>query len=136
VTGTFAKPNHHLRYSWLDYLPTESTEHPWRSLYPNIVNALKTAAVVETLERKQFKVPTQVRNLLPRTLHLGQPIFRDLADEVYISKKYRPRHRLRLKELGLQNITWTDIVDRLQADLRRSSYLLSQRAKAKSSVAS
>jgi hypothetical protein len=117
VSETFAKPDHHLRYSWLDYLPTKSTEHPWRSLYPNIVNALQTTAVVETLERKQLKVPTQVRDLLPCTLHLGQPIFRDLADEMYISRDYTPRQRIRLQELGLQYMNWSEIVDRLQADL-------------------
>jgi hypothetical protein len=97
----------------------KSTDHPWKSLYPSIVNALQTTAVVETLERGQLKAPNQLCDLLECTLHLGRPILPDLADEIYLAQAYTSEHRNRLKELGLRNIAWTDIVDRLQADLVR-----------------
>jgi hypothetical protein len=117
VCETFAKSDHPLRYSWLDFLPEKTPEHPWRSIYPLIIGALASKAVVQTWERRQFKAPNQIRQLVQSAIHSGQPILPDMADEIYLAPDYSDRHKMRLKELGTQIIGWDDLIDRLQADL-------------------
>jgi hypothetical protein len=117
VSNTFAKPDHPLRYSWLDYLPTNTMEYPWKSLYPSIVDSLKTKPVIQTRERRQFKTANQVRRLVPSCIHREQPIVPDLPDEMYIASEYTESHQDRLTELGLGVISGDVILVRIQADL-------------------
>jgi hypothetical protein len=92
---------------------------PWKSLFFSITNALSTLPIVQTRGKRLFKAPTEVRALVLSTLHLGQPILPDLADEQYIAHGYSEKHRERLKELGMPAISFSEMIDRLQADLVR-----------------
>jgi hypothetical protein len=53
-------------------------------------------------------------------MHDGQPILPDLADEIYLASEYTDERKRRLRELGTENISWDDLVDRLQTDLTRA----------------
>jgi hypothetical protein len=54
-------------------------------------------------------------------MHHDAPILSDLLEEIYLAPEYEGRHEDRLTDLGVQMINWTDIVDRLQADLSNTS---------------
>jgi hypothetical protein len=92
-------------------------EHPWKPLYPSIVDSLKTKPVIQTRERRQFKTANQVRRLVPSCIHREQPIIPDLPDEMYLASEYTESHQIRLTELGLDFIDWGNLIDRVQADL-------------------
>jgi len=67
--------------------------------------------------RRQFKSLLQVRDVPPAALHQGKPILPDLADDVYLASEYTFRHKQRLEELGLKRLAWSEVLDRLHADL-------------------
>lgn len=121
VTGTFATPDHALRYSWLDFLPTKTMENPWKSIYKSITESLMTKLIIQSLGG-QFNLPSHMRILPVNAIHRDQPILPDLADEIYLAKGYTNAQKERMKELGLRVLDWSQFVDRLQADLvsRRS----------------
>jgi hypothetical protein len=116
VSGTFAKSDHLLRYSWLDYLPTHPMEHPWTSLPSLIQDSLTTKPVLQTWQGRLFKAPTQVRRLRDCTFHQKEPILRDLTEEIYLAPEYTSRHTDSLDALGVNFVDWEDLVDRLQQD--------------------
>lgn len=117
VTGTFTKPDHPCKHSWLDWLPKSGMERPWRTLYTSIIERLTVEPVAQTWERGQFKAPKLLRVVVPSARHRGKPILPDLPDELYLASEYTEHHVSRLKELRIDNISWNDAVDRLQADL-------------------
>ncbi|KAH7082057.1 hypothetical protein FB567DRAFT_581505 [Paraphoma chrysanthemicola] len=121
VTGTFAQPNHKLRYSWLDYLPIQPMDHIWKQLTSSITEKLKVKPVIQSREQRRFNVPCQFRHLVNGTLHNDEPLFPDLAEEIYLAKEYASRHRKHLSILGVTNLNWDDIVGLLQADVVRMS---------------
>lgn len=118
VSGTFTMPDHPLRYSWLDYLPAEGLDHPWKLLRSSIVDGLKSEPVLQTWEQKRFRAPIDCRFLLADALHEGEPILPDLAEEVYLASDYSGWHS-QLRDLGVRNIHSNELIDRLQADLAR-----------------
>jgi hypothetical protein len=117
VSGTFATPDHALKYSWLDYLPQKFMDHPWKTLYSALLERIKVQNVFQTMERRQFKSLLQVRDMATVALYQGKPILPDLADDVYLASEYTDSHKQRLVELGLKSITWFEFLNRLQADL-------------------
>jgi hypothetical protein len=121
VSETFATSTHPLRYSWLDYLPQKKMDHPWKSLLSSIKTGLGSKSILQTRERRLFKPPNQLRHLFPHMLHCGIPIIPDLFEEIYLAPEYAARHKDRLTDLGVPNINWNLVVDRLQADLAQTS---------------
>jgi hypothetical protein len=93
-------------------------EHLWKPLYSKIRQLLKDMPILQTWQGRIFKRPSELRFLLPCTLHHDTPIFDDLPNEKYLAPEYGGSNVL--KEFGVQNINWSDILERLQADLMRS----------------
>ncbi|UPX10550.1 uncharacterized protein EKO05_0001202 [Ascochyta rabiei] len=131
VTGTFAQPDHPLRHSWLEYLPMQSMDFPWNqltsSIKKSITESLRLKPVIQSREQRQFKVPSQFRNLVYSTMHNNEPLLPDLADELYMSSGYADKHRNCFHTLGVKNVTWEDVIRLLKADVVR----LSSRLKSK-----
>ncbi|CAO2653065.1 Nn.00g024760.m01.CDS01 [Neocucurbitaria sp. VM-36] len=117
VSTKFAEESHGLKYSWLEYLPTAQMEYPWRNLESRIKELLKAKPVLQTWERRQFKLPGKLRQLPGYMLHDGAPILRDLTEECYLAPEYSARHVGALKDLGVSDISWSEIIERLGADL-------------------
>ena len=91
-------------------------EKPWDGLYQSIVQDLKTVPVLETWEQHEFKDPPKLRQLPPHFLFRGEPILRDLHDEVYLAPEY-DRYGFKLLEvLGVEVLKWEDIMPRLEKD--------------------
>jgi hypothetical protein len=111
----FASKDHPLRYLWLEFVPNRPMEHLWKPLYAKIRELLKDMPILQTWKGRIFKRPSELKFLVPQTLHHGAPIFDDLPNEKYLALEYGQRNVL--KELGVDNINWPDTLERLQADL-------------------
>ncbi|KAJ4318583.1 hypothetical protein N0V94_004361 [Neodidymelliopsis sp. IMI 364377] len=131
VTGTFAQPDHPLRYSWLDYLPMQSMDFPWKQLtltiQESITKSLRSKPVIQSRERRQFKEPYHFRHLVGATTHNDEPLLPDVADEIYMAEGYEARHRRCLSSLGVVEMTWKDIIHLLKADIVRLSSRLKRK---------
>jgi hypothetical protein len=117
VTDTFAQPNHPLRYSWLDYVPDSGLVHIWKGLRSSILTALSSKPVLQTWELGIFKVPASLRLLPEFALHEDEPILPDLPEEVYLARKYSHHNIQVLRDLGLQDLRWSELLDRLSYDI-------------------
>ena len=96
-------------------------EHIWKPLYDSIKSALQTQSFLQTREQRRFRRPNQVKRLRDCHLHGGLPILPDLPDEIYLAPEYAARYDKCLEDLGVDIISWDDIVNRLQADLTRTT---------------
>jgi hypothetical protein len=114
----FASKDHPLRYLWLDFVPSRPMEHLWKPLYAKIRELLKDIPILQTWKGRIFKRPSELKLLVPCTLHRGAPIFDDLPNEKYLAPEYGEGNVL--KELGVEIIAWSDTLERLQADLMSS----------------
>jgi hypothetical protein len=111
----FSSKDHSLRYLWLEFVPNRPMEHLWKPFYAKIRELLKDMPILQTWKGRVFKRPAELKFLIPCTLHHDAPIFDDLPDEKYLAPEYG--HRNVLKEFGVENIHWSDIMERLRADL-------------------
>ena len=111
----FASKYHPLRYLWLEFVPHRPMEHLWKPLYAKIRALLKDMPILQTWKGRIFKRPSELRILVPSTLHHAAPIFDDLPNEKYLAPEYSQRNVL--EEFGVEIINWSDIVERLKADL-------------------
>ncbi|KAF2183099.1 hypothetical protein K469DRAFT_690218 [Zopfia rhizophila CBS 207.26] len=114
---TFNSQDHPLRYSWLNFLPTQPMENFWRSLNTEILGFLRAIPVLQTWERRMWNRGSQLRIVPSYALHNGLPIFKDLRDEQYLAPEYHPSHFETLKALGVEELTWPELLERLRADL-------------------
>ena len=114
----FASKDHPLRYLWLEFVPNRPMEHLWKPLYAKIRELLKDMPILQTWKGRIFKRASELKRLVPSTLHHGEPIFDDMPNEKYLALEYGQSGVL--EELGVKNISWSDILERLQADLTSS----------------
>jgi hypothetical protein len=114
----FATKDHPLRHLWLEFVPNRPMEHLWKPLYAKIRELLKDRPILQTWKGRIFKRPSELKFLVPCTLHDDAPIFDDLPNEMYLAPEYGQINVL--KEFGVEIINWSDILERLQADLRSS----------------
>jgi hypothetical protein len=97
-------------------------EHPWKGLYPKIISLLKDRCVLQSWQSKKFKRPTQLRYLVDLCFHQGEPIVDDLPhpDDLYLARELVSRtHEKILEDLGIQPVSWYDLLNRLGADLMK-----------------
>lgn len=96
---------------------------PWKQLtstiQKSITESLTVEPVIQSRERRQFKAPYHFRHLVDATIHNKEPLLPDLADEIYIADGYDPRHRKCLSALGVVNMSWSDNIHLLKADIMR-----------------
>ena len=117
AVASFAKKDHPLRYSWLEFLPAEPMEKLWEPLYSKIRNFLMEKPILQTWTGREFKRPSELIFLMPSALHDGKPIFDDLTVEQYLAPEYGKENEEVLEELGVMWMDWSHIIKRLEADL-------------------
>jgi hypothetical protein len=114
----FASKDHPLRHLWLEFVPNRPMGHLWKPLYAKIQELLKDMPILQTWKERIFKRPSELKRVIPCALHRGEPIFDDLPNEKYLAPEYGQDNVL--EELGVRIIAWSDILERLQADLMSS----------------
>ena len=109
-----------LQFQWMDYLPNQTiSEQFWAQLLPKIVQLLKETSILRPRSGGLLKRPSQLKRLVNGYLdQYGEPLFKDLSDELYLSPKYQQKA---LDQLGVQVLDWGDILARIRADLEDSS---------------
>lgn len=103
-----------LQYEWLSFLPGDRIAHEfWEDLHDIIIGALAEQPIL--LTRKGVRqVPSRLQRLSKRHCDKhGEPLFEDLRQEVYLSSDYSPEHREYLRELGVTNLSWNNIIARI-----------------------
>jgi hypothetical protein len=115
---TCLRDDSELKYSWIDYLPTKPMESFWKPLYQSITSRLQDLPIIQTWEGKHFRHPHEVRFLADSILHNGRPILKDLPqEEQYLSSGYDSQHYKALRDVGVENMTWDEVLLRLRADI-------------------
>ncbi|OAX80405.1 hypothetical protein ACJ72_05265 [Emergomyces africanus] len=104
-----------LKYEWLQYLPGPSIPDPfWATLREMILEKLSESKILLT-RSGALGYPKSLQH--PSSRHCDshdQPLLDDISPEVYISEGYSwPRHAEILTELGVTNLSFKNILARL-----------------------
>ena len=113
-----------LRYRWMRYLPNKSTTKSlWGSLGVQIGDKLKETPLLESWSGTGLYKPADLECLTQIDIaEDGTPLLRDVEGaELYLSPKYTAADVEILASLGTTFIDWDHWLDRLEADLNRSS---------------
>jgi hypothetical protein len=118
----FCEERSSLLYLWMRYLPILPIEEFWEPLYSEIQALLSQSKILKSMNGEALRLPSELCILPDRFLHGDQPLFDDLEDDIYLSSSYKNAADIeKLKDLGLSNISWHEILDRLEADLQNSN---------------
>ncbi|KAH1320796.1 hypothetical protein KXX47_001598 [Aspergillus fumigatus] len=112
-----------LRYEWLQYLPGTHIRDPfWADLREMIFDCLKGSKILYS-RRGILKSPTQLEHLSSQHCDRhGHPLMDDIEPEVYLAQSYDwNRHAENLMELGVKNLSYQSILDRLEPYLEGSA---------------
>lgn len=92
-------------------------------LRPQIIQLLQNAPILRPRSSRLPKIPKQLRYLPSFFLDQnGDPLFSDLDDEIYLSPEYQWGECGEiLRELGVQDIRFVEILSRIQSDLATDS---------------
>ncbi|CAG5182746.1 uncharacterized protein ALTATR162_LOCUS10314 [Alternaria atra] len=115
---SFTKEDDLLRYSWLDYLPTELNDDRWEILCPLIVEELARRPILQTW-RHRFKKPGELLLLPSYMLCDSEPILKDLPDDVYLASDYEP-YMSKVESLGVRRASLSSMIKRLEVDIVRA----------------
>lgn len=91
----------------------------WKKLLPEIVRLLKETRVLRPWSGGPLKRPDQLKRVPNHCLdEAGNPLFKDLPNEVYLHLEYEDSDFETLHEiLGVQELNFWDISPRVRADL-------------------
>ena len=108
-----------LRYQWMRYLPDDSiSDDFWGNLWTRIRDLLKQTPILRSWSEEGLHYPTRLRKLLLANCDkYGEPLLRDLREEIYLSTRYSYEDVHILRRLGTDYVTWDNTVDRLRHDL-------------------
>jgi hypothetical protein len=111
-----------LKYEWLQYLPPSPIPDPfWDTLRDDIFDKLKESKILLT-RKGVLTYPKALQH--PSARHCdrhGEPLLDDLTPEIYISGEYDwPRDVTSLTDLGVTNLSFGNILDRLDPYLQGS----------------
>ena len=109
----------HLRYDWMHYLPIAHLEDFWGPLSAALLGSLRDLNIVEPYAGGGLKRVSNLRTLPSDFLHDGKPLLPDLYENIYLSDKYDAHAVAALRDLGLRNLSRTEMLDRVEADLEK-----------------
>ncbi|GIC90505.1 uncharacterized protein Aud_006939 [Aspergillus udagawae] len=112
-----------LRYEWLQYLQGMYIHDSfWADLREMIFDRLKESRILIS-RRGVLKYPRQLQHLSSQHCdHYGQPLLDDIEPEVYLAQSYIwTKHAENLTDLGVKNLSYESILDRLEPYLEGSS---------------
>lgn len=117
MVGFYTHPS--LRYQWMRYLPQDSVvDEFWKGLTDLLKETLKETPLLESWSGKGPYIPTKLQRLQHEVCDgFGNPLLADLANEVYLSRKYTEGDFQILKQLGTQFLSVGNFLDRLEVDL-------------------
>ena len=107
------------------YLPQKGTYHWdsfWEALVDGIKQRLQNELVLRTRQQGFMRRIKELRyRLSSHNDRDGNPLFRDLDPELYLSDSYTYADIQILKKFGLSSLYMNDILDTVEKDLKRSS---------------
>lgn len=110
-----------LRYTWMRFLPNKS-QYPYDKLWSTLVNLIETklSNVPVLLPRSETSLRKidELRNLESRYCDCrGDPLFRDVTPEKWLSRLYHKNDVKTLRSWGMPRITAQEILTMVQKDL-------------------
>lgn len=100
------------------YLPTSRIEAFWEPLYSEIKMLLTNCKLLDPMSDGSLRLPSELRVLPMEFLHDEDPLFEDLEEDIYLSAIYEVADIEILEDLGLHKMSWDQMLDRLEADLK------------------
>lgn len=112
-----------LQFNWIRYLPGESVSDKWwAQLRQKILSIHKQTSILRPRSGGNLRLPSQLKWFSPSFCdETGEPLFEDLADEMYLSSQYLWADKKFLDQLGVLIMHFGDVVARVQADLDKPS---------------
>ncbi|KAI9657880.1 MAG: hypothetical protein M1831_004116 [Alyxoria varia] len=112
---------HNYVYQWLEYLPKFPTDGFWEPLPKAILERLKVCRVLKPYSGGSLASPSKLSILPECFVHNNEALLDDSeSPTVYLSPEYSNRgYGTKLRDLGLRELTWTQIIDRVEKDLNR-----------------
>lgn len=112
-------------YSWLNFLPPEISTGPLSSVLEQIRALLWEESVLYAWSEEKLATPHRLRILPAFFIHDQQPLFHDTAEQtVYLSPRYDNSLIPKLRDLGLEDLSWDELIARLSSDVLGSSSTL------------
>lgn len=110
-----------LQYTWMRYLPSELIADAfWKKLRPKIISLMAETPCLRSWSKTSLYLPKQLywvqKNIKDKH---GEPLFADLAEEVYLSGCYTYTDFNALRPLGTRPMTFEKLRQRILSDLRR-----------------
>lgn len=108
-----------LQFQWMRYLPDHTVYDPfWAQVGPQIVRLLKETRILRPWSGGPLKRPDQLKRVPGHFLdEAGDPLFKDMPDEVYLASEYELSDFQLLKILAVSELSFWDISTRVRADL-------------------
>ena len=113
--------NPSLCYQWMRYLPSDSIPDDfWGSLWPMMRELLKNTKIVKSWSENGLHFPPSLSklDLLDKN---GEPLFPDLPEERYLSRRYSKDDWSMLQRIGAIVYNWGHVIEHLRADLASPS---------------
>lgn len=106
-------------YNWLEYLPVSPIDGFWAALPKLILQDLKNLPLLRPHGDHTLFPPLKLSVLPESFIHDGEPLFDNPElPTVYASPEYTSRgFRKQLRKLGLQRLTWSEIIEETETDL-------------------
>ena len=107
--------------TWMRYLPNESLSDFWAPLRSKILSALKPMYILRPWSGIGLRKPADLKFVPTSNRDKdGEPLFRDLINELYLSNSYNYNDWQSLKSLSCKMISDAEVIARIQVDLIRS----------------
>ncbi|KAF5714682.1 hypothetical protein FMUND_7251 [Fusarium mundagurra] len=115
------RPN--LQYQWMRWLPQRDS-YPWDSFWSGLLGRiearLQEVKVLRTLGTGKLDYVHKLCRLQPWLRDKnGDPLFTDLDEEIYLAKEYTRDDLKLLEPYGLQSMSPSDAINRVEMDLER-----------------
>lgn len=109
-----------LQYHWMRYLPPDSvSDEFWKPLKTKILRLLCKETILRSRSGR-LHYPAQL-SFVPKDCRDedGDPLFPDLENEKYLADDYKWEDFQALQSLDSIMLKWDDLIDRVEADLKR-----------------
>jgi hypothetical protein len=111
-----------LQYQWMRFFPQDKNvpEPFWKMLISYVSDAVKKTPVLRPRSGGPLRKLKELR-IIPDVFkdRYGEPLFRDLEEELYLSSKYTQSDRQVLKALGLSVMSLAEVYARVEYDISR-----------------
>ncbi|KIW13179.1 hypothetical protein PV08_08366 [Exophiala spinifera] len=102
-----------LEFKWMRYLPKPPMTGFWEHLWEDVCLTLEDEKVLRSAQGKLHTI-AHVKSLPSWFMFEDEPLVADTRDDIYLSKKYESADTRILKNLGLEQISQTQILRRIK----------------------